>query len=141
MLGIVVGLALLQTAVFGLLWWLIVSTEGVYLGQRAVIWLYDLFALRYERIKGFDPVLERRFLARPILQRLAPLSNPLVLDVATGTCRLPRALLAYPGFEGRIIGLDLSRQMLGQRQPARGRGAGVWPPAPVAPPGRAPALP
>jgi SAM-dependent methyltransferase len=38
----------------------------------------------------------------------------LVLDVATGTGRLPRALLRQPIFDGRVIGLDLSRRMLHQ---------------------------
>jgi len=35
-----------------------------------------------------------------------------VLDVATGTGRLPRAILRQPPFDGRIIALDLSQGML-----------------------------
>ncbi len=95
------------------LWYLLIKTEGVYLGRRMVIWLYDLYAGRYDRIKQYDPVTEDFFLARPILQRLQ-IRAPLVLDVATGTGRLPLALLEQPDFQGRIVALDLSRRMLAQ---------------------------
>ena len=40
--------------------------------------------------------------------------RPLVLDVATGTGRLPLTLLEQGDFRGRVIGLDLSRKMLFQ---------------------------
>lgn len=95
------------------LWYLLIKTEGVYLGRRAVIWLYDVYAGRYDRIKQYDPVTENLYLAQPILQRLDTRA-PLVLDVATGTGRLPLALLEQPGFQGRLIALDLSRRMLAQ---------------------------
>lgn len=97
-----------------LLWWLLITTEGVYLGRRVVILLYDLYASRYERTKGFEPLYENRFLAWPIQQRLRPNRAPMVLDVATGTARLPRALMTSPGFMGNVIGIDLSRKMLHQ---------------------------
>ncbi|MBZ0308871.1 MAG: hypothetical protein K8I82_22580, partial [Anaerolineae bacterium] len=51
-----------------LLWWLLITTEGVYLGRRVVILLYDLYASRYEHTKGYDPLYEARFLAWPIQQ-------------------------------------------------------------------------
>jgi hypothetical protein len=35
--------------------WEIWICEGAHLGRRFVVWLYDLAASRYERIKGFDP--------------------------------------------------------------------------------------
>jgi ubiquinone/menaquinone biosynthesis C-methylase UbiE len=94
------------------LWYLLIKTEGVYLGRRAVIWLYDLYAGRYDGIKQVNPADEDVYLARPILERLDCARVPLVLDVATGTGRLPLALLEQPGFQGRIIALDLSRKML-----------------------------
>jgi SAM-dependent methyltransferase len=43
--------------------------------------------------------------------------DSLLLDVATGTARLPVALLAIPFYEGEIVGLDISREML--REAAR----------------------
>ena len=101
--------ALMAVAV---LWWLLVKTEGVYLGRGAVIRLYDLYARRYDNIKQFDPHGEDVYLARPILQRIPHIPAPLVLDVATGTGRLPLALLEQPTFQGCIVALDLSRRML-----------------------------
>jgi ubiquinone/menaquinone biosynthesis C-methylase UbiE len=95
-----------------LIWWLVIETEGVYLGRRVVIWLYDVYANRYDGIKHFLPEYESWLLAQPILGILAPQENPLVLDVATGTGRLPLALLNEPNFQGRIVAVDLSRQML-----------------------------
>jgi ubiquinone/menaquinone biosynthesis C-methylase UbiE len=111
--GLVI-LALVVTGAGGLLWWLLVTTEGVYLGRRVVIWLYDRYARRYDRIKEFMPDYERWLLARPILGEIAQHQSPLVLDVATGTGRLPLALCEYEDFHGRVIGIDLSRAMLAQ---------------------------
>ena len=106
--GMIAALALSGLA----LYWLVVLTEGVYLGRRTVIWLYDYYAGRYDNIKQYDPETDTYFLALPLLQRLAGVRAPLVLDVATGTGRLPLALLELPLFQGRIVALDLSRKML-----------------------------
>ncbi|MCC7209611.1 MAG: methyltransferase domain-containing protein [Anaerolineae bacterium] len=95
------------------LWYLLITTEGVYLGRRVVVWLYDLYARRYDRIKNFDADWEALMLARPILRTLGAVERPLILDVATGTARLPLTLLAEDDFRGYVIGLDFSRQMLG----------------------------
>lgn len=95
-----------------LLWWLLIKTEGVYLGRGMVIKLYDIYAGRYDNIKQYDPDSEDYYLARPILQRIPQVRAPLVLDVATGTGRLPLALLEQVTFQGRVIALDLSRKML-----------------------------
>lgn len=105
--------ALLALALLWLAWWLLVASEGVYLGQRAVIWLYDRFATRYDAAKGFEPLYEQALLAQPLLDEIAPLRSPMVLDVATGSGRLPVALLEHPDFQGRVIACDLSRGMLG----------------------------
>lgn len=105
---LVLGLALLGL----LLYWLLVITEGTYLGPRIVTVLYDWSARHYERIKRYDLADEQWFLGIPLARALELIPAPLVLDVATGTGRLPRALLCQPGFRGRIIGLDLARGML-----------------------------
>ncbi len=94
-----------------LVWWLVFESEGVYLGQRAVIWLYDVYARRYDRIKAVDIVEDHLLLAQPIMARL-PQPDPLVLDVATGTGRLPLALCHHARFEGHVIALDMSLGML-----------------------------
>jgi ubiquinone/menaquinone biosynthesis C-methylase UbiE len=108
LIAAIVGLPLIAIV----LWWLLIKTEGVYLGRRTVIWLYDVYARRYDAIKQFDPFGEEAYLARPILSRLGEVHAPLILDVATGTGRLPLALLQVPTFQGRIVALDLSRRML-----------------------------
>lgn len=95
-----------------LLYWLLVVTEGVYLGRRLVVWMYDITAHRYDGIKQFDEYSERFFVIRPLLWRIADHPAPLILDVATGTGRLPAFLLNEPTFNGRVIGLDASLQML-----------------------------
>ena len=102
----------LSLALALILYWLLVTTEGAYLGPRVVAWLYDLSAGRYDAIKRFNPGDDDYFLALPLLQALRDVHTPLVLDVATGTGRLPLALLRWPDFRGQVIGLDLSRRML-----------------------------
>ncbi len=106
-------LLLLCFAFIGLFfYWLLVLTEGAYLGRRVVVWLYDITANNYDDIKEFDPDAESFFLIRPLRHRLKGVPNPLVLDVATGTGRLPHRLLEDPLFNGRIIGLDPAGKML-----------------------------
>jgi ubiquinone/menaquinone biosynthesis C-methylase UbiE len=95
-----------------LLYWLLVITEGVFLGRRVVVWLYDLTANRYDGIKQFDAQAEQFFVVRPLLARLYEHRAPLVLDVATGTGRFPQFLLDEATFNGRIVGLDASPRML-----------------------------
>lgn len=95
-----------------LLHWLLIRTEGVFLGRRVVVWLYDLAAGRYDAIKQFDPDTESAFVTWPLRRRLKRWPAPLVLDVATGTGRLPCFLLQEPEFDGRVVGLDASAGML-----------------------------
>jgi len=96
----------------GLLYWQLILAEGAYLGRRTVRVLYNWSAHIYDRIKGFDPKYEQWFLGLPISRALALLPDPLILDVATGTARLARALYAQPGYQGRLIGVDYARKML-----------------------------
>ena len=110
-LALVLAAAALLAA---LAYWEFVLAEGVHLGPRVVAILYDLIARRYDGIKQFDRGYEEWFLGEPLAQALSFVSHPLVLDVATGTGRLPRTLLAQPNFDGNIIGLDSSRAMLAQ---------------------------
>lgn len=105
-LGLVIGIGLAA-----LLYWLFVIAEGTYLGPQVVAWTYDLVAGRYDAIKQFKPRDESWFVAAPLLQGLAGIERPLVLDVATGTGRLPLALFR-DHFRGHVTGLDLSLGML-----------------------------
>jgi ubiquinone/menaquinone biosynthesis C-methylase UbiE len=99
-----------------LIWWLVFETEGVYLGKRAVIWLYDVYATRYDRIVQHDDFEEHMTLAQPLLNRCRPHTNPRLLDVATGTGRIPLALCQHARFDGHITALDRSRGMLAQAE-------------------------
>lgn len=105
-------LSVVAVAIIVLGWWLLIASEGVYLGRRVVIWLYDLYAHRYNGVKNYLPEYEQLYLAKPIMDAVKPQTAPLVLDVATGTGRLPLALARHPDFDGHTIGVDLSRQML-----------------------------
>jgi len=104
-----ISLAVIGLAV--LLYWQLVIAEGAYFGPRFVAWTYDLVASRYDSVKQFVPSDEIWFLAGPVLRSLQGTESPVVLDVATGTGRLPLALMRAH-FQGQVIGLDLSRGML-----------------------------
>lgn len=111
----IAAILLILLALAGVGWlahWLLIRTEGVFLGRRVVVWLYDLAAGRYDGIKQFDPDTESAFVAWPLRRRLKAWPAPLVLDVATGTGRLPYFLLQEPDFDGRVVGLDASAGML-----------------------------
>lgn len=98
------------------LYWLLVSTEGVYIGRRAVVWMYNITAHKYDSIKQFDEEHERQTIARPLVVALRGVDRPLLLDVATGTGRVPALLLAESAFGGRIVALDAAAGMLAQAQ-------------------------
>lgn len=107
---VLVLLALVGAA--GLCYWLVVVTEGAYLGSRAVAFLYDRGAATYDEIKQFDVVDDARALGLPLARGLRSVRRPLVLDVATGTGRVPLTLLRSLEFEGSIIGMDISMEMV-----------------------------
>lgn len=100
-------------ALAALVYWQLIVAEGTYLGPRVVAWTYDLVARHYDAIKRFEARDESWFVAGPVLRGLQDVERPLLLDVATGTGRLPLALLR-DHFRGQIVGLDLSRGMLRQ---------------------------
>ncbi len=105
--------ALLGLGMVGcLLWWLLIETEGVYLGRRVVIALYDLVAQRYDRIKQFDAYADQVLVAQALLAAIAPKTDPLILDVATGTGRVPLLMASNAAFTGHVVGIDASSRML-----------------------------
>ena len=132
-----IGWLIALLAAGALLYWLLILTEGAYLGRRVVTWLYDRAAPLYDRIKGYEPEYEFHFLGRPLSRALATISDPLLLDVATGTGRLPHVLLEQTGFRGTVVGVDLSRRMLAQAAavtaPWAGRIVLLWQDATVLP--------
>jgi ubiquinone/menaquinone biosynthesis C-methylase UbiE len=84
----------------------------VYLGRRVVALLYDLVAHRYNTIKQYTDEDDAHFLGVPLSLSLQGIPDPLVLDVATGTSRLPLALFRQSTFHGAVVALDNARRML-----------------------------
>ena len=107
MLGIATALLVLGI----LAYWEVWICEGAHLGQRFVVWLYDLAATRYDDIKQFNTIWERRFLGEPVQYALGHLPNGLILDVGAGTGRLARSLLQLPDVDGTVICLEPSARM------------------------------
>lgn len=95
-----------------LLYWQLILAEGAYLGAPLVALMYDWTAERYNRIKDFDQEQERFSLGLPLANRLVRQPEVMVLDVATGTGRVPLTLLQQGAYRGQIIGLDRAAKML-----------------------------
>jgi ubiquinone/menaquinone biosynthesis C-methylase UbiE len=108
----------LLVAVGGVAYWLLIVTEGTYLGSRVVILLYDWVARRYDAIKGVRYVDEAQRLAIPLLEALGPQHPCRVLDIATGTGRLPLALARQFPDEIVLVGADRSARMLAMARQA-----------------------
>jgi SAM-dependent methyltransferase len=88
--------------------------EGVHLGPRVQAWLYDRWSRNYDVDKRESQLEDNVMLARPLLAALEGVPEPFILDFATGTGRLSKALLSQTDFGGHIIALDLSQGMLEQ---------------------------
>ncbi|MBN1219466.1 MAG: class I SAM-dependent methyltransferase [Anaerolineae bacterium] len=95
-----------------LLYWQLILAEGTYLGAPLVALLYDWTAERYNKIKEFDKKLEDLTLGKPLANRLYRRPEGMVLDIATGTGRVPLTLFDQPGYRGQVIGLDRASKML-----------------------------
>jgi ubiquinone/menaquinone biosynthesis C-methylase UbiE len=94
------------------LYWQLVLAEGTYLGKRMVAFLYDITAKRYNQIKEYSAKSDAEYLGLPLTLSLHGIPSPLVLDVATGTSRLPLALFQQRSFRGKVVALDNARRML-----------------------------
>ncbi|HLO15002.1 MAG TPA: class I SAM-dependent methyltransferase [Anaerolineales bacterium] len=88
--------------------------EAVHLGPRMQAWLYDHWSKKYDTGKRESQLRDGEMLAQPLLDTLEDVSEPFVLDFATGTGRLSQALMNQTEFRGRIIAVDLSQGMLEQ---------------------------
>ena len=86
--------------------------EGVHLGPRVQAWLYDRWSKKYDQDKQESQLRDDEMLAQPLLNAIQNISEPFVLDFATGTGRLSYVLTSRPEFKGHIIALDLSQGML-----------------------------
>src|SRR5215831_4671940 len=94
--GMIYFVIAVVTAVGLLAYWELIVAEGAHLGTGVVVWLYDLTARRYDRIKQFDLQVEAQTLGLPLAMALAELDEASILDVAAGTGRVARTLLRQP---------------------------------------------
>ena len=74
----IILLGTLIAALMLLGWWLLVASEGVYLGRWMVILLYDRFAHRYDNVKHYHREYEEMYLAKPIMDTIAPQTNHII---------------------------------------------------------------
>jgi len=88
--------------------------EATHFGARVQSWFYDHWAAKYDKGKAESIARDAEMLARPILDFLQSAPAPLVVDLATGTGRLPLALLRESEFKGHVVALDVSTGMLAQ---------------------------
>jgi ubiquinone/menaquinone biosynthesis C-methylase UbiE len=106
-------IAALIILIIGLvLYWQLIVAEGAYLGAPLVALLYDWTAERYNKLKDFEWEAEDFWVGEPLAWRLRRQPQALVLDVATGTGRIPLTLLRQSAYHGRVIGLDRASKML-----------------------------
>ncbi|MBK9710445.1 MAG: class I SAM-dependent methyltransferase [Kouleothrix sp.] len=110
-MGIVLWLIAIL-ALLAFLYWLIVIGEGTYLGRYAVRLIYQLGARIYDPARGAVTASDEELLVPILGAALEGRAAPLVLDVATGTGRVPLLLASQPWFGGTIHGLDLTPAML-----------------------------
>lgn len=107
-------------AILGIAYWELIVCEGAHLGKHFVVWLYDLTASYYERIKGFDPDWESRSLGEPLSSSIGGLRGARLLDVGAGTGRAARALHNVLRGEACVVNVEPSWKMLslGKEHPA-----------------------
>ncbi|MFV9503279.1 MAG: class I SAM-dependent methyltransferase [Oscillochloridaceae bacterium umkhey_bin13] len=94
-----------------LLYWQIILAEGAYLGPWAVRLVYGLGARHYDAVHAPGQAAADTILGAHIKTALAYQTQPQVLDVATGTGRIPR-LLRQTHPAALIAALDLTPAMI-----------------------------
>lgn len=108
------GLILVGALSLLLLVWLVVLTDGSYLGRSGVRFIYK----HVSKLWTIDerPGRSTRFandrLAALLEMELGEQPGSRVLDVATGTGRVPLLVAQEPSFDGHVWGLDMTRAML-----------------------------
>ena len=125
--GVYVGAVLWLLAILALLaflYWLIVIGEGTYLGRGAVRFIYRHGARFYDQARRQVTAGDEAALLPILREALGGCSALRVLDVATGTGRVPLLLAAQPWFAGSVTGIDLTPAMLDLAR-AKVAGAGL----------------
>lgn len=110
----------------GLTIWELLICEGAHLGRGFVVWLYDLAAFRYDKIKQFDPIWERSFLGEPLAAVASGMENPRMLDIGAGTGRIARTLYPLLTFQGTVTSIEPSKRMLAMGRRLTPLGSTTW---------------
>jgi ubiquinone/menaquinone biosynthesis C-methylase UbiE len=105
---------LVALALLAFLYWLIVVGEATYLGRYAVRFIYQRGAGFYDTVRSGVTAVDERDLLPHLRGMLEGLAAPKVLDVATGTGRVPLLLTGQNWFAGQVYGLDIAPAMLAQ---------------------------
>jgi SAM-dependent methyltransferase len=114
-------------AVLALLaYWELYISEGAHLGRTFVLWLYELTAGRYNRIKQYDRAWELHFLGEPVAQVIGGMQAPRVLDVGAGTGRLAWALESSSMYRGDVVCVEPVRAMIDHQLPTGPAVARRW---------------
>jgi ubiquinone/menaquinone biosynthesis C-methylase UbiE len=95
-----------------LLYWQLILAEGAYLGPWAVRLVYGLGARHYDEVRAAAQPPADAALQAHLAAALANRAAPRILDVATGTGRLPLLLRSGPAHTALVAALDLTPQML-----------------------------
>jgi ubiquinone/menaquinone biosynthesis C-methylase UbiE len=95
-----------------LAYWLLIVGELTYLGRRAVRFLYQRGAHMYDAVREQVVASDEAALLPLLAAPLAAVRQPRVLDVATGTGRVPLLLARQPWFDGLVQGVDIAPAML-----------------------------
>jgi ubiquinone/menaquinone biosynthesis C-methylase UbiE len=111
-------------ALLAFLYWLIVVGEATYLGRYAVRFIYQRGARFYDLVRSGVTAGDERDLLPLLRMALLDVATPCVLDVATGTGRVPLLLAAQPWFGGQVYGIDIAPAMLARAR-AKAAAAGV----------------
>lgn len=108
------GWGIAALGVCALLYWLVVLGEGTYLGRYAVRFIYQRGARIYDEVRRNVTASDETTLLPILRAGLAGYACPRVLDVATGTGRVPLLIGRQPWFDGSICAIDLTPNMLAQ---------------------------
>jgi ubiquinone/menaquinone biosynthesis C-methylase UbiE len=101
-------------ALLAFLYWLIIVGEATYLGRYAVRFIYQRGASFYDTARSGVTAVDERDLLPHLRGMLEGLAAPKVLDIATGTGRVPLLLASQAWFGGKVCGIDITPGMLAQ---------------------------
>lgn len=104
MLWLVLLLLIIIAVILGLLVF-IVATEGRYFGKRLVRWGYNRRSVAFEVRDDWE-------LWESLIKRLKIGNSEEILDLGTQTGHLPRLVARKRGFEGHVVGIDWSKEMI-----------------------------